>query len=582
MSRQQESFDIRVQAARIARRREVPPQTPRGDDTERLIGSYTKGLPHTKKNGIIGQVDDYQDFVRAINTGRIRDIRAIQLGPRAPRNERFISGIAQANNSMPIADVRAWESMAAGNAFDLEGPDAQSLAMPPHPALNSPELIAEMTEIYWMALVRDVPFVAFDDNGKIGKAVSDMNETEWVRFTRNPPKNLSSAECDRLRGPFNRNTIFRGTLRGDDVGPYLSQFLLVGNRGVDGTENVADGFITYGGQRIDQRVRFAEPGKDYMTTWASWLDVQNGADVRGRETYGDGYRFIATPRDLATYVHFDALYQAYLNACIVLLGLGAPFDKGIPFQADDDRDKQQGFAHFGAPHILTLVTEVATRALKAVRFQKFNVHRRPRPERLAGLIERLHQEPNMGIFQPIRDLYTGLDDGLLHRIAKENGRQNREIKDFGRRRTDDFDPTGTTGENRLLPMAFPEGSPMHPSYGAGHATVAGACVTVLKAWFHTDWELPFVFEPNEDGSRLIRRNGPKLTVEGELNKVCSNISIGRNWAGVHYFTDYIESIKLGEDIAIGLLEEQMITFQEKFSMTIKKFDKSTITLTNRK
>ncbi len=32
-------------------------------------------------------------------------------------------------------------------------------------------------------------------------------------------------------------------------------------------------------------------------------------------------------------------------------------------------------------------------------------------------------------------------------------------------------------------MAFPEGSPTHPSYGAGHATVAGACVTILKAWF---------------------------------------------------------------------------------------------------
>ncbi len=33
-----------------------------------------------------------------------------------------------------------------------------------------------------------------------------------------------------------------------------------------------------------------------------------------------------------------------------------------------------------------------------------------------------------------------------------------------------------------LPMAFQEGSPMHPSYGAGHATVAGACVTILKAY----------------------------------------------------------------------------------------------------
>src|SRR5437660_6510937 len=38
----------------------------------------------------------------------------------------------------------------------------------------------------------------------------------------------------------------------------------------------------------------------------------------------------------------------------------------------------------------------------------------------------------------------------------------------------------------LLPITFPEGSPTHPSYGSGHATVAGACVTVLKAFFNTD------------------------------------------------------------------------------------------------
>ena len=50
--------------------------------------------------------------------------------------------------------------------------------------------------------------------------------------------------------------------------------------------------------------------KDYITTWEAWLDVQNGADVRGLETYENdpGYRFMTTPRDVATYVHFDALY----------------------------------------------------------------------------------------------------------------------------------------------------------------------------------------------------------------------------------------------------------------------------------
>ena len=95
---------------------------------------------------------------------------------------------------------------------------------------------------------------------------------------------------------------------------------------------------------------------------------------------------------------------------------------------------------------------------------------------------------------------------------------------------------------------------MHPAYGAGHATVAGACVTILKAFFDHKATLGTVYEPTSDGSKLhpckVKR---PLTVEGELNKLASNISIGRNWAGVHYFTDYIESLRLGEQIAVGIL-----------------------------
>jgi len=34
----------------------------------------------------------------------------------------------------------------------------------------------------------------------------------------------------------------------------------------------------------------------------------------------------------------------------------------------------------------------------------------------------------------------------------------------------------------LLPLAFPEGYPQHPSYAQGHTVVAGACATLLKAF----------------------------------------------------------------------------------------------------
>lgn len=38
----------------------------------------------------------------------------------------------------------------------------------------------------------------------------------------------------------------------------------------------------------------------------------------------------------------------------------------------------------------------------------------------------------------------------------------------------------------------------------------------------------------------------------------------------------MESVKLGEEIAISLLQEQKLTFNEVHSMTLRKFDGSTI------
>ena len=133
----------------------------------------------------------------------------------------------------------------------------------------------------------------------------------------------------------------------------------------------------------------------------------------------------------------------------------------------------------------------------------------------------------------------------------------------------------------VVPLAFPEGSPTHPSYGAGHGTVAGACVTILKAWFDESHILPNPVVPNPGGQTLVPYQGDdagSLTVGGELNKVAANVAFGRNMAGIHYRTDYSESVKLGERIAICILEEQKASYNENASFTLTMFDGTTITI----
>ena len=51
---------------------------------------------------------------------------------------------------------------------------------------------------------------------------------------------------------------------------------------------------------------------------------------------------------------------------------------------------------------------------------------------------------------------------------------------------------------------------------------------------------------------------------GELNKLAANISLGRDAAGVHYRSDGIEGIKLGEAIALSILRDVATIYHEEF------------------
>ncbi len=590
-NRKQQARQVRISAAELAHNREHPRHIANGDEQKfrtndgkkpSYLASFTKGMPHSDTTGLVSDPNDFQQFVQGIDSGDPRDFADTRLGrgegtlehpPGTLKAPKWRSGKAKG------VQVRAWESQGAGNTYDLEGPDSHAVTMPPAPAIGSDELIAEMGEVYAQALLRDVPFTEIVKGAgsvpcktskkkslTVQEVIEKLNDLAWFKLDC---CSLTSQEASRKRGQQTDQTVFRGITPGDDIGPYISQFLLVGNRGVNANDKInqySDGFISYGSIRVDQRVRSAKSCDDHMTKWDEWLDVQEGADLGGKESYESEpdktYRFITTPRDMATYVHYDALYESYLNACLILLGEKTPLDPGIPFQRGDYVDHQQGFAHFGGPHILSLVTEVATRALKAVRYQKFNVHRRLRPEVLAA---RLTKHADLCVSE-IDTMVCALQP-ILDMISATNPK-DKTIGNY----------------NYLLPMAFCEGSPMHPAYGAGHATVAGACITILKAFFDHKHPLTMAgsdalaFVPTPDGKKLIISEvvGGKLTVEGELNKLASNISIGRDWAGVHFFTDYIESLRMGEQIAIGILEEQKLTFGENFSMTVPLFDGGSI------
>ena len=468
------------------------------------LGNFSKGLPHNNDGTVV--LSAYNALLQALNSGRPADFDAIPLG-----------------------STTRLTNPQAGLAFDLQGPDAQALVQPPAPAFASRQQAAEISENYWMALLRDVPYTQYAANPIANAAAADLT--------------LYGADFPgpKTGGAVTTATLFRGLTPGDRLGPYLSQFFYQD--------------CNFGANNLEQKVTTTVPGVNYMTDFNTWLAVQRGI-VQGANAFDPVPRYMRNGRDIGQWVHVDVLFQAYFQAFLALAGAGAPFDDGNPY---NNNPSQFGFGTFGGPHIATLLCEVSTRVLKAVWFQKWFVHRRLRPEVMAERVD--------------RTLYAGAGYPVHPEILNSFNDSNR-LKGFM--------PAG----NAFLPMAFPEGSPTHPAYGAGHATVAGACVTILKAWFNETTRLVDIgltpVQPTDDGLNLVPYLGSDagdLTVGGELNKIASNVALGRNIAGVHWHSDATESHKLGEAIAIGILREQRACYNEVFNgFSLTKFDGTTITV----
>ena len=420
--------------------------------------------------------------------------------------------------AIPLGGVVKLTNPQSAYAFEMTGPDSHQLSMVPPPTFRSAWNAGEMDELYWMALTRDVPFSAYASNPLTQEAAAEL--TRFCDF-RGP----------KVNGKVTPKTLFRIDVPGALEGPYISQFLYKD--------------LPFGATAIPQRYRVPQAGENFMTGYTEWLNIQNGHLPTAQIKYDDMPRYIRNGRDLGEYVHRDFSFQAVLTACSILLSLGQdalastnPY-LGSPTQA--------GFVTFGPPHILDFAVKAARVALEAAWFQKFLVHRRLRPEEFGGDV---HNVLTGAVFYPIdREL---LDSQAVSKV---------------------FGMYGTY----LLPQAYPEGCPTHPAYPAGHAAFIGAGVTMLKAFFKESFVLPDPVTTSPDGLSLLPYSGPPLTTGGELNKLACNISMGRNFAGIHWRSDGTEGLKLGETVAIRILQDYRNTYNEDFiGFSFTKFDGNTI------
>lgn len=487
---------------------------PNNGDEERFsdrnyIASFTKGLPHDAQDGEV-KPEAYKKLIDALKSGKQADFDKIPLGCTIPGREQVRLVCPQ-----------------AAYAYGFEGRDSHGLTMRKPPAFKSAEESGEMAECYWQALARDVPFSQYETNEITVAAANSLSD------------NYSDFRGPKVNGRVTPGTLFRVDTPGDLTGPFISQFLVQP--------------FMLGALEVEQRYRTTTEGLDYMTSFDEYLNIQNGCKPGG-DSFTDQPRFIYSARSLGEYIHTDPPLSHFYYAAALLLSYGpAALDPGNPYICNPT---QQGFVTFGPGDLTDICSRVAVEALKAAWFQKWLVHRRLRPEVYAGWIDNIKtgRDTNYPVNQEIL-----ADEELLKKIFAHNQEQNQK---FNR---------GNTG-SYLLPMAYPEGSPLHPAYPSGHATYSGAGVTVLKAVFNEDFEIPNPMVVNDDGTALSSYSG-KLTVGGELNKLASNVGYARDFTGVHWRTDGVVGQRLGERVAIAFLQDRIRTYNEDFpGYTLTKFN----------
>ncbi len=419
---------------------------------------------------------------------------------------------------IPLGGTVKLATPQGGLTFTLEGTDSGQLTSPPAPRLSSAERAGEMVENYWMALAREVAFSKYGSESITSMAIADLNK-------------LSDFTGPKANGQVTPGTLFRGTTPGELIGPYISQFLLRP--------------VGFGGLSLTQKYNTYAPfpGGDYLTDVTSFRACQDGKGPFAKNVIA-GTSYIKNGRDLGAYVKVDTVGQANFIAALWMLANGVPFNPGNSYISSAN---QMGSLTFGNQHILTLLNEVSIVALRACFYQKWFVHRHVRPEEYGGLVQ---------------NVLTGAANYPIHGDLLNS----QAVKSI-------FNNNHGT---YLLPAAYPEGCPQHPSYPEAHGSVAGAGVTALKAFFDESFVIPNPMVASDDGQSLVPYTGSdagEITVGGELNKVANNVALGRDMAAVHWRSDALQSLLLGEAVAISILRDQRRTFNEPFDgFTFTKFD----------
>lgn len=448
---------------------------------------------------------------------------------------------SEAVDAIPLSGgaTRKIQNILVGHNFNIIGTDpSPTLDSVAKPAIDSNESAFEMAEVYSKSLLRDVSF------WDIEQGVNATANTHITNLNAFPSKSTAPVDTGLITAPL----LHRDSLPGCLDGPYVSQFLVNGSyfNPIRNENNQAQ-FRTWNDTVGTQDI-------------TSWLAIQNGEQPLSSQGLSTPL-FIWNARYLMAigFTESPAQTMAWLTDYILNQSL-----LSLQFQGSDNNDN---YISGGLPSLHSSIQGVITACMSTSAHHKWAVQMSLRPEALA---QRYHYAETLNNnnalfddvpgFQFIKDQCNGVMSPFISEVQNQS-------------------PSGTA----LLRLTRGNGSSMDPSKPSMWSVVAAACCTIFKAYldchdeFDQELAYPYSVVHSLTGGLPVSYAlppGTVITINGELNKLCSNLGQCQSWMGEAFRSD--AAYELGEAVAIRYLEDTIRSFHESYDgfegFKLTKFD----------
>lgn len=520
----------------------------------------------------------------------LKAIRAVSIDDVAESNE-LLAALYQPDSK------RKWIDISGRWTQPVGGEPGRRLRIRP-PRITSKQMAFDMLVVYARSLTRDVPLTQWSTHPTtvaLAKALNSIYQANKASILPLMPT---------VFGKIVAGNLFRGIFPHEWRGYFWNQLqMFPGQTGIQNTPQ--------------PRVYYPEQDACEQITKQGFLDQQEGRIGFQKLLRPDaGARIIGTPRDIIGFVHSDVLEVAYIQALDLLLRTDlqrqSVFDGKNPSLASAT---EVFYSETGCGYMKGFLVNVIRSGLVAAWNHKY-AFLRIRPEKLAYFWNLLLKSGTQGAPLSVHEqelkaafLKSGYFKEHLAILASTGGKAILKMvreRNAAHNLAQPWNLFSSTSEPYLLMPVFPEGSPTHASFVGGHSVASGAQATALKMFFNMYEDDGVTFKRWSDVIRgayedsfstatikalwadsdfigkfytadragdirapLRPAHGQRprkyvvdaslsaatITVVGEIHKLASQYTHSRDWSGVHYGTDGINGMYIGQSVAIEYLQD---------------------------